>query len=192
MTDEERRRLVSELRRVRSGDPEESRDIEAAIGLLTRPDAASRSSFVPGHITASAFVIHLPTGRILLHHHRRLDKWLQLGGHLEPGESPVQAALREAEEESGLAGLSCLTGEIFDVDVHPVPAGKGEPDHRHFDLRYVVIARDAEGESMDPQESVELSWMTLDEAWEKMASRESRRAITKLRALLSPPRPTGQ
>src|SRR5438132_4780501 len=87
---------------------------EAFLHLLrTTPEPYSRSQFVPGHITASCFIIDR-AGRLLLHHHRRLNRWLQMGGHLEPGEDPAEAALREGAEESGLHDLSLIADEIAD------------------------------------------------------------------------------
>lgn len=164
-------------------DEQERRSIAAVLELLDQPEPSSRNFFTPGHVTASAFVVHPPTARLLVHHHRRLDKWLQLGGHLEPGEMPPEAALREAEEESGLPGLTFLGGGIFDVDVHDIPAARGEPAHRHFDLRYVVIAPEASGQSMDPLESLDLAWLSFDEAEVRMPAHESLRAIRKLRQI---------
>jgi 8-oxo-dGTP pyrophosphatase MutT (NUDIX family) len=176
--------LLFELQGIETTDGKELRDIAATTALLERSDATWRRAFDPGHLTASAFVVHPETAQVLLHHHRRLGRWLQLGGHIEPEESPAAAALREAHEESGLEALALLTGTIFDVDVHDIPAGKGEPEHQHFDLRYVVVAPSTEGHSMDPLESLDLAWFTLDDARAKMAAHESLRAIEKIRQIL--------
>ena len=179
-----RQQLRTELRDLVTEDSKERLDIAAAIALLDQEEPAARGAFQPGHLTASGFVIHPPTAQILLHHHRRLDRWLQLGGHIETEESPAQAALREAREESGMEELTLLTGAIFDVDVHAIPAGRGEPDHRHFDLRYVIVAGSPSGHSMDPLESNELAWFTLDEARGRMTAHESLRALMKIERLL--------
>ncbi len=84
-----------------------------------------------------------PTRRVLLHHHRRLDAWLQMGGHDEGESDPRATARREGAEESGLSDLVLLSPAILDVDVHPIPAGKGEPPHLHHDVRYALATRDA-------------------------------------------------
>src|SRR5207245_9395283 len=81
----------------------------------------SRRQFAPGHVTASCYIVDANL-RLLLHHHRRLRRWLQMGGHLEAGEQPVDAALREGAEESGLSALELAFDGIADLDVHLIPA----------------------------------------------------------------------
>ena len=151
---------------------------------LLRTTAApySRGQFVPGHITASCFIID-GDARLLLHHHRRLNRWLQMGGHLEPGEEPSAAALREGYEESGLRDLHLL-GDIADLDVHLIPAGKGEPEHRHFDVRYIARTQSPERIAVDSRESRELMWFDLHRAAALMPGEESLRVIKKIRRLL--------
>ena len=161
-----------------AGDAEHAHHREM-IRLLGRPEAFSRSHFEPGHITASLFIVD-GAGRLLLHHHRRLGRWLQMGGHLEEGESPLDAALREGAEESGLRDLQPLGSEPFDLDIHPIPAGKGEPAHRHFDVRYIARTSEPERIAIDAAESIELRWSTLEEAATLMSSPESQRAIAKI------------
>lgn len=156
--------LFEEIERFRSFDAAEHRHHEAFLDLLRGPiDPFSRSTFTPGHITAAVFILD-ERNRLLLHHHRRLDRWLQMGGHVEPGESSVEAALREGREESGLDDLLLEDDEIFDLDVHPIPAGKGEPDHLHYDVRYLARTRTPERINADVAESHALRWFTLAEA----------------------------
>lgn len=91
---------------------------------------------LPVHVTSSAIVLDLDRGRVLLHLHRRLGRWLQPGGHIEPGERPEDAALRETTEETAVAVRHPDTGpEIVHVDEHPGPDG-----HIHLDLRYLLLA----------------------------------------------------
>ena len=157
---------------------------DAFLDLLrTTPSPFSRSQFDPGHITASCYILD-PGGRLLLHHHRRLGRWLQMGGHLEPGEQPLDAALREAREESGLSGLELLHEGIADLDVHVIPAGRGEPEHRHFDVRYIARTRSPEAIVIDAKESNELMWVDLGRAAELMSGEESHRVIRKIERLL--------
>ena len=110
------------------------------------------------HVTASAFVV----GRrgVVLHLHKRLNMWLQPGGHIDDGEHPRDAAVRESHEELGLAVAHPPDGALLmHVDVHPGPRG-----HRHFDLRYLLLAGDD-----DPQPGVDESpharWFLPDEAF---------------------------
>ena len=92
--------LLEELRRYRPADALEAQHHRAVLDLLGYSRSPfARSEFVPGHITASCFIVDADSGRLLLHHHRRLGRWLQMGGHVEPGESVIEAALREGAEE---------------------------------------------------------------------------------------------
>jgi 8-oxo-dGTP pyrophosphatase MutT (NUDIX family) len=178
--------LLGELNRYRPADALEGAHHRAIIELLSgKADPFSRNTFRPGHITASCFIIEPESRRILLHHHRRLNRWLQMGGHVEADESPLQAAFREGAEESGLNDLELVVPGLIDVDVHFIPAGKGEPDHSHFDVRY--LARTAEPDSIriDRNESNELAWVDLDRAIPLMNEEASSRVIHKIDAVLA-------
>ncbi len=117
-----------------------------------------------GHITASCWIVNaLPRGerqrgQALLTWHKRLNRWLQMGGHLEPEDpSLLDAALREAREESGLAKVRPLAAAIFDLDVHLIPERKNEPAHFHYDVRFLLEA--------DPTEALVVSAESKDVAW---------------------------
>lgn len=175
--------LLGELRAYRGVDETEERHRLAMIELLTRTGAFSRDHFVPGHFTASCYIID-DAGRMLLHHHRRLDRWLQMGGHVEGDEAPSLTALREGAEESGLRDLALVADGIFDLDIHRIPAAKGEPDHSHYDVRYIARTAAPGAITMDHAESNDLAWVTLDRAAELMPGPESRRVIRKIERLL--------
>jgi 8-oxo-dGTP pyrophosphatase MutT (NUDIX family) len=180
------RRLLEELRRYKPADDTEDRHHRAILSHLVHAASPfSRSKFRPGHVTASLFIVDPASHLVLLHHHRRLGRWLQMGGHLDAGEAPATAALREGREESGLRDLHLLSDGIFDVDVHGIPAAKGEPDHFHYDVRYVAQTRKPGSIAMDAAESNELAWVELDRAIELMNEEASTRAITKIRTLLA-------
>lgn len=105
-------------------------------------DAASRSR-ADAHLTGSAWLVDGPGQRVLLTHHRKLDCWLQLGGHADGDPDLASVALREAEEESGLVDLAVEVA-IFDLDRHRIPARADEPAHWHYDMRFVVRAQGSE------------------------------------------------
>ena len=94
-----------------------------------------------GHITVSAILLDQAQENILFHHHLKLDRWLQFGGHVEPDQdrNTLQAAIRELMEETGLSvvAFGVVSGDPIDVDVHLIPARADFPAHPHHDLRYV-------------------------------------------------------
>lgn len=174
--------LLAQLARYRPADTLEARhhrDVAALVAAA--PAAFERTHFTPGHITASCFIVD-GGGALLLHHHRRLNRWLQMGGHVEGDERPHEAALREGEEESGLRDLTLAADGIFDLDVHVIPAAKGEPEHRHFDVRYLARTAAPHALVIDRNESNELAWVPLERAEALMDEAASSRVIQKIRS----------
>ena len=123
-----------------------------------RPDAAQRE-LAEGHLTGSAWLVSADGRRVLLTHHRKLGLWLQLGGHADGDTDLARVALREAEEESGLTDLS-VEPEIFDLDCHAIPARGSDPEHFHYDVRFVVRAHGSEAFAVS-EESHALAWREI-------------------------------
>ncbi|MCF6235779.1 MAG: NUDIX hydrolase [Gammaproteobacteria bacterium] len=115
-----------------------------------------------GHITGSAWVVDLDRSHVLLTHHRKLDRWLQLGGHSDGDPNTLEVALREGREESGIEEISPVTEEVFDIDIHLIPARKNEPEHYHYDVRFLIEA-DRNTPFVVSEESHDLAWVPLDE-----------------------------
>lgn len=106
------------------------------LELLDAEAPTSRSHFTPGHLTASGFVLSPEGDAVLLIFHKKLGIWVQPGGHIEAADTSLGAAARrEVEEEVGLT-LAAAPAQIFDLDIHAIPARKDEPAHEHFDVRY--------------------------------------------------------
>jgi 8-oxo-dGTP pyrophosphatase MutT (NUDIX family) len=122
-------------------------------------DAAQRELTI-GHLTGAAWLVSADGRRVLLTHHRKLQRWLQLGGHADGDADLVAVALREAEEESGLRDLA-IEREIFDLDRHWIPDHGAVPGHWHYDLRYVVRCCGDEQFAVS-EESLALAWRDID------------------------------
>lgn len=153
--------LIQALRRYRDqwqGDADVVAQFEDFA--QTHADAFERGNPV-AHFTGSAWLVSADGERVLLMHHRKLDRWLQPGGHADGDTDLARVALREAEEETGLAGLH-VDGGIFDVDRHRIPARADEPEHWHYDLRYVVRAS-ADESFVVNAESHALAWRPVNE-----------------------------
>jgi 8-oxo-dGTP pyrophosphatase MutT (NUDIX family) len=125
---------------------------------LSHADCFERAC-LPGHFTGSAWLVSADGRRTLLTHHRKLGRWLQLGGHADGDADLVRVALREAEEESGLRGLH-IEPRIFDLDRHEIPARGNDPLHWHYDVRFVVHASADEKFSVSG-ESHDLAWREI-------------------------------
>lgn len=136
--DDERRALADAL-----DDYSRRRPGETAVArfreFLGGQAEAFKREFAIGHFTGSAWLVSADRSRVLLTHHRKLGRWLQLGGHADGDADLARVALREAEEESGLDGLT-VEPAIFDLDRHRIPARGTDPEHWHYDVRYIVRA----------------------------------------------------
>lgn len=126
--------------------------------LHTHANAFERSNLT-GHFTGSCWLVSADGMRVLLMHHRKLDRWLQPGGHADGDTDLARVALREAQEETGVTGLR-VEGGIFDIDRHLIAARMNEPEHWHYDVRYVVRAGADERFTIN-QESRALAWRAV-------------------------------
>jgi 8-oxo-dGTP pyrophosphatase MutT (NUDIX family) len=132
-------------------------------------------SCTPGHVTGSAWIVSADHEDFLLVHHKKLGRWLQVGGHADGEPEVFRAALREAREESGLWHLEFYRAaegiRPLDVDVHDIPAVGGEPAHLHYDMRFLLVAR--AGERTRPSgESHDVRWFPMREL-ERVVKEES-------------------
>lgn len=173
---------------LRDHTPADDREARFVAEMLALADGGgdplSRSHFVPGHFTASAFVLS-PDGReLLLILHGKLGRWLQPGGHFEPGDpDPIAAALREVAEEVGVEAAELPDGAaLLDVDVHEIPPLKGDPPHRHYDLRILLRASDRAFRAGSDAKAAR--WVPLDRVDPVESDESVLRAVRKLRGRL--------
>lgn len=154
--------LLNELKHYSPWDSTEAAHHSAILDLLsTSPNAFSRHSYQPGHITGSAWILAEDTGQVALIYHRRLDRWLQPGGHAELGETDgISTALREASEELGLV-LDPARASLFDLDVHPIPATATQPSHLHYDVRYLCLTE--QQPLVSNSDAAQAQWFTVAE-----------------------------
>jgi 8-oxo-dGTP pyrophosphatase MutT (NUDIX family) len=159
------RAAVIELLRAHAGRPLEAHEAAMVADTLrfvaAHEDCLLRSC-APGHLTGSAWIVDAARKRTLLTHHRKLDKWLQLGGHADGDPNLLAVALREACEESGLTRLRAVSLDVFDVDRHWIPERKNEPGHYHYDLRFMIEADEAEP-LVVTNESKDLAWVDVSD-----------------------------
>lgn len=176
-----RAELARSLENLVVQDPLERRHRASLLELLGLPgDVASREHYVPGHLTASAFVLSPDSAALLLIHHSKLERWLQPGGHVDPDdESLLAAARREVREETGLEALELLV-EPFDLDVHEIPARRDAPAHLHFDVRYLFRAGHltVRGGS----DALDARWFPLPELCAEATDESVLRAVRKIAA----------
>ena len=159
-------RLDAALRSLSTHSEGEQHDLRRVRELIAAGDPWARAS--PLHVTGSAIVFHPPSDRVLLRWHQRQQGWLQVGGHADPGETdPLEIAVREAHEETGLTDLRPWPDSIqprpIQLVIVPVLPGNGEPAHEHADVRYVLAT--ARPDEITPEvEHARLRWLPLDEA----------------------------
>ncbi len=153
--------LAAALNAFAESFPQQREVVEEFTDLLQDPLNPFVRERLAGHFTASCWLVEPKGERVLLTHHRKLDRWLQLGGHADGEFDLALAALKEAEEESGLTDLQVLPG-IFDVDRHTIPGRGAEPEHDHFDVRYVIVAKGSLTPTVS-EESLDLAWCDIAE-----------------------------
>ncbi len=175
----------------------ESKILDRFEAFIREAERPCHRETLHGHITGSAIVVNPSFDKIVLTLHAKLGKWLQLGGHADGSHFVHEVAMREVNEESGLTELSYVTisrnntFEVFkipdeqplpfDFDIHPIPARKNEPEHYHYDIRYIIVADDKDLTITD--ESHDLKWCSLSEARELCAEESMHRQIDKIEAI---------
>jgi 8-oxo-dGTP pyrophosphatase MutT (NUDIX family) len=156
---DDRRILLDKLATYAPTTEREAACVQEFIRFVNAEPQCFERTLELGHITASAWILNPTRSKILLTHHRKLDKWLQPGGHADGNPDTLGVALREAQEESGIQDVRQLSSEIFDLDIHEIPATPTFPAHLHYDVRYVLQA--AHTTFVVSEESFDLAWANI-------------------------------
>ena len=164
--------------------PEEQQYKDRMIDFLQQHKDAFERSLSIGHFTASAWLVSNDGAQALLMHHAKLNLWVQLGGHCDGDSDVLAVALKEAQEESGINCIEPMSVEIFDIDIHTIPANSKEPEHEHFDVRFILQVTSDEN-FIQNKESKELRWIGLDRSELPTDQRSVVRIFDKWKTLAS-------
>lgn len=171
-----RYKLLQLLKKYKPIDPADQAQADRIhVFVETTPDCFERSH-VAGHVTGSAWLVDKSKKRVLLTHHKKLGKWLQLGGHADGDHDPIDVAIKEAKEESGIDDIQPVSTEIFDVDVHLIPARGTEPEHFHYDIRF-ALETDSPENFVVSNESNQLAWVNI----ERLENVSKERSLLRMR-----------
>jgi 8-oxo-dGTP pyrophosphatase MutT (NUDIX family) len=178
--------LLALLAAYASRFPGEAAVVERFRAFVAAHADCYERSCAPGHVTGSAWLVSHDGARFLLTHHRKLGRWLQLGGHSDGDPDTAAVALREATEESGIAGLVLAAVQPLDLDAHEIPARGAEPAHVHYDVRYLVRAPTGAVVTIS-DESLALRWFAADRPLEVPHDESVARLLVKARHALERP-----
>jgi 8-oxo-dGTP pyrophosphatase MutT (NUDIX family) len=141
--------------------PEEALFVPRFLSLLNNFHNCYSRSLSTGHITGSAWIINEDADAVLLVHHKKLDRWLQPGGHADGDENIISVSSKEAKEETGLSSLRLVNEDIFDIDIHQIPEHKSIKAHLHHDIRFLFQADQSE-DIVVSDESNNVAWIPIE------------------------------
>ena len=164
--------------------PEEEPAVTRLSGFVRDHSNCFDRELSIGHITGSAWLLDEHFERALMTHHRKLNRWLQPGGHADGESNVIAVSLREAEEESGLEKIEPYSAALFDIDIHEIPARKTEPAHFHYDCRFLLRSVGSDSYVVS-EESHDLAWIPLDEMARYTTEESIARMVRKTAGVLS-------
>lgn len=175
-----RQTIVDLLTDYRLRYPDETGTVDQYLEFVNMYDDCFERTQLLGHVTGSAWLVNQAGTHVLLTHHRKLDIWVQLGGHADGDSVPLNVALREAREESGIDAISAVSEDLFDIDIHEIPARKSEPAHFHYDARF-LLQTTASDEFVISDESHALEWVDVERIADKTDEESMLRMAAKYR-----------
>lgn len=185
--DVHRDQLLEQLAEYGLRHPDEAGVVGRFVEFVRDEVGCFERSLERGHVTGSAWVVNGDGSEVLLTHHRKLDRWLQLGGHADGVSDVLAVAMTEAREESGLGDFTQVGEGIFDLDIHPIPARVGEAEHLHYDVRYVLRAGGCTEYTVS-DESHDLRWVRAGEVEGLTGEESMMRMVRKWEGLKVLPR----
>lgn len=179
-----REQLLDLLARYKTPYMEEAAMVERTRHFILQHENCFDRNLAHGHVTASAWVVNPARSHVLMLHHRKLDLWLQLGGHADGETDIISVAMKETEEESGIdaSHIKLVSEEIFDVDVHTIYASEHDPRHQHYDPRFLVEIDD-QIPLPGNDESHDIRWVPLEHVLSYNNARSLYRLVQKTRQL---------
>lgn len=175
-----RQRLLELLADYHTPFMEEAAMVARTRRFIEQHEECFGRALLPGHVSGSAWVLNKARSHVLMMHHRKLDMWLQPGGHADNDPDMVRVVLNEVHEESGvpLENIHLVADEIFDVDVHTVYASAHDVRHEHYDVRLLVEIDDGVHVPGN-DESHDIGWIPLAEVLHFNNARSFHRLVKK-------------
>ena len=172
--------LLTALKKYKTQDKREQEMLSEMIAFIQENPNCFERSNLSGHITGSAWLLSPDEKKVLLTHHKKLNRWLQLGGHSDGQNETWNVALREATEESGIKDISFIIQNIFDIDVHTIPTNKAknEPEHKHYDVRFLLKAPTEN--FVISEESNALRWVSSQNLFEMHQRKEISESMLRM------------
>ena len=171
--------LRKKLNQYLANYPEERRTIAQTFEFLDSNNNCFNRSNLYGHFTGSAWIVDESNSWVLMTHHKKLNKWLQLGGHADGNQDLLEVAYSEAVEESGFQKFKIVTDNIFDLDIHSFPKYKEIPKHFHFDIRFLLEANRHSEKILVSHESKDVAWIQVNQLLKKNDDESIRRMLHK-------------
>lgn len=155
-----RKDLIEKLESYQASCDSEERDRKKIFDFVKSNETCFERSNIAGHITGSCWLEDYDGKKFLMTEHKKLKKWLPLGGHADGDSDIIRVAMKEAHEESGLENIELVSADIFDLSIHLIPEYKGVPVHYHYDIRFLLRASKQGEQIQMSDESTDLAWFT--------------------------------